>query len=705
MKNRQQKKNVIHPVTDEKQKTQRFFICTFLIVATLAIYWQVQNHEFLNFDDKLYVAENPNIQSGLTFENMVWALTESYAANWHPVTWVSHTLDLELYGLDPSGHHMTSLLIHIANTLLLFGVLMKMTGALWRSAMVAALFALHPINVESVAWIAERKNVLSTFFWFLTMWAYASYAKTPRVGVYLLVVLFLTLGLMAKPMLVTLPFVLILLDFWPLKRWGWEDMHTQEIKKLILEKIPLFALVVGASITTFVVQQSGDAVKSTELFSLYTRTSNALVSYLKYLGKMVWPQGLSVFYPHPGNSLSIWKALVCGLVLVGFTTWVVRRCRKRPYLAVGWFWYLGTLVPVIGIVQVGEQAMADRYMYIPLIGIFIAIVWGVSGWIKNGQQKLLLAFAGVSIFLLMVTTSAQVALWKNSITLFEHAISVTEMKSPHFTTVHNNLGNAYANEKRYEDAAIQYRQAIKIDPQYATAHNNLGQNLHRLKMYDEAIKHYQQAIRIKTNYAKAYNNFANTLAEQGNMEEALTYARKCVSIKPKYVYGIVTLGKILEELGELNEAKAYYMRALELDQNSFRNNLNYANVLNKMKKMAKAIPYYKKTIALKPSLMEAHYNLGNALGQEGQLDEAQRSFEKAITLDVKQPLPHYGLGIIYQRQGKNAKAIGELKQALLLNPNLKQAHHFLGEIYYEMGQEQKSIFHMKSAEKISEQKG
>jgi protein O-mannosyl-transferase len=608
-------------------------ISLFLMIATCVAYSQVLDHGFLNYDDTRYVTENTHITQGLTREGVTWAFTQSYASNWHPVTWLSHMLDFELYGLNPSGHHLTNLIFHIANTLLLFGVLFKMTGALWRSGLVAVLFALHPLNVESVAWIAERKNVLSTFFWFLTLWAYASYVKNKTIASYLLVVLFLALGLMSKPMLVTLPCVLLLLDFWPLKRWGLENTDKKILSRLILEKIPLFILVAGASVTTYIVQKGGGAMRSTEFSSLYFRIANAVVSYLEYLGKMLWPRGLSAFYPHPGHALSIAKILVCALLLIGITTWAVRAMRRAPYLAVGWFWYLGTLMPVIGLVQVGEQAMADRYMYIPLIGVFIAIAWGLPEWVKNYNQKLLPIVAGAVIPILMVLTWTQVSHWKNGITLFKHAISVTKNPSPSFVIAYNNLGHALASEQQYEEAIVQYRQAIKMNPHYSKAHNNLGHSLSELKLYDEAIEHYRQAISIETDYSEAYNNLANALGKKGKLKESVTYYNEAIRFKSDYAEAYFNLGVTLAQQNQIDEAIGQYRQALKINPGLVLAHNNLASMLGQRGDFQEAIKHYRQAITLDPGFAKGHNNLGTTLAQQGQFKEAMGHFERAIKID------------------------------------------------------------------------
>jgi protein O-mannosyl-transferase len=608
-------------------------ICLFLVIATFVAYSQVLDHGFLNFDDTRYVTENTHITQGLTREGVTWAFTQSYASNWHPMTWLSHMLDFELHGLDPSGHHLTNLFFHIANVLLLFGVLFKLTGALWRSGLVAVLFALHPLNVESVAWIAERKNVLSSFFWFLTLWAYANYAEKKKIASYLLVVLFLALGLMSKPMLVTLPCVLLLLDFWPLKRWGLENRDKIILSRLILEKIPLFILVAGASVTTYIVQKGGGAMRSTEFSSIYFRIANAIVSYLEYLGKMFWPRGLSVFYPHPGHALSIVKILVCALLLIGITTWVVRAMRRAPYLAVGWFWYLGTLVPVIGLVQVGEQAMADRYMYIPLIGIFIALAWGIPEWLKNGQQKFLPIVAGIVIPILMLLTWTQVSHWKNGITLFKHAISVTKNPSSSFVIAYNNLGHALVSEQRYEEAIIQYRQAIKMNPYYSKAHNNLGHSLSELKRYDEAIEHYQQAINIEAKYAEAYNNLANALGKKGKLKESVAYYNEAIRFKSDYAEAHFNLGVTLAQQGRIEKAISQYRNALKINPDFILAHNNLASMLGQRGKFLEAIEHYRQAIMLDPGFAKAHNNLGSTLAQQGRFEESIEHFERAIKID------------------------------------------------------------------------
>lgn len=368
-------------------------ISLFLVMAILAVYLQVRNHDFINFDDDLYVTINPHVQAGLTLDSITWAFTSTRASNWHPLTWLSHMLDCQIYGMNPGQHHLTNVLFHILNTLLLFFVFMRMTKDLWQSGFVAALFALHPLHVESVVWLAERKDVLSTFFWMLTLWSYVRYVERSGLNRYLPVLFFFILGLMAKPMLVTLPFVLLLLDYWPLKRFrlgssedGQDCRPERFYLGFIWEKIPLFLLSAGSSVITYMVQKSSGAVSTLAVIPVHVRIANAIVSYVSYIGKMIWPHNLTILYPYL-KSIIYWQVVGAGLLLAVITVVVFRMMKTKPYVAVGWFWFLGTLVPVIGLVQVGLQAMADRYTYVPLIGLFIMVAWGVPDILGKWRYK------------------------------------------------------------------------------------------------------------------------------------------------------------------------------------------------------------------------------------------------------------------------------------------------------------------------------
>jgi len=546
------------------------------MVATFCIYSQVQDHEFINFDDDLYITNNLNVKAGLTSESVKWAFTNFNAAFWFPVTWFSYMLDYQLYGSHAKGYLLTNLFFHIANSLLLFLVLFRMTGAIWQSAFVAAMFAFHPLNVESVAWAAERKNVLSTLFWLLTMWAYIHYAEKPTIKRHGLVFLFFTLGLMSKSMLVTLPFALLLLDYWPLRRLKFEQERggnetsekntakRSEVFRLVLEKIPLFLLSVVFSIINFIA-----ATKSLQAFSvpLKERIIHSLITYLAYLQKMFWPSKLSSFYPYPENALSVTQGIFCGMVLVGITFISIKLIRKAPYFTVGWFWYLGTLVPAIGIfVQTGGQAMADRYAYVPLIGIFIIVAWGLPELMAKWRhkKKVLSISAGILIPTLMVMTWTQVGHWENSITIFKHTIRVTDKTYPTFAQVHNSLGFALVAEGKNEEAISHYKMAIKLKPDYADAYNNLGIALQREGKNSEAISHYKMAIGLKPDYALAHNNLGVVLFNAKMTEEAIDYFKEAIRIRPDYAKAYNNLGSALFVERKIEEAISHYKMAIKL---------------------------------------------------------------------------------------------------------------------------------------------
>ena len=552
-------------------------ICIFLMLATFFIYAQVQDHEFTNFDDAILCCLEV-YADGFNIKNVQWAFTTFSTGNWFPVTWLSYMLDYQLYGSDAKGYLLTNLFFHIINSLLLFLLLFRMTGKLWQSAFVATLFAFHPLNVESVAWAAERKNVLSTLFLLLTIWAYFRYAEKRTFKTYSLVFLFFTLGLMSKSMLVTLPFALLLLDYWPLRRLELrQEKDSNKISEkhiamrsqnlwLVLEKIPLFILTVGLSIVTYIAQKSFGNMNYTENLTFSTRLNNAMVSYLEYLRNMVWPEKLGMFYPHPGNTLVIWKGILCGIALIGITIISIRLIRKAPYFAVGWFWYLGTLLPVIGIVQIGGQAMADRYAYVPLIGIFIVVAWGVPELISNWRfkEKVLSFASGIIISALMITTWEQVSYWKNSITLFKHAISIANKKHPNLAIIHNNLGIALFDKQKNEEAIFHYKMSIKLKPSHTLAYYNLGVIFFSEGKVEEAISQYKIAIKLNPNYTSAHYNLGVVLFSGGRFEEAITQYKIAIKLNPNLTSAHYNLGVVLLQKGKIEEAVYYFREALKL---------------------------------------------------------------------------------------------------------------------------------------------
>jgi tetratricopeptide (TPR) repeat protein len=597
----------------EANKTLKIAICIFLAVSTFAVYSQVQDHEFINYDDDKYVTNNEYVKAGFTRDSVGWALTTSYNSNWHPMTWLSHMLDAQLFGPNSKGHHLTNLLFHIANVLLLFLVLLRMTGALWQSGFVAALFALHPLNVESVAWVAERKNVLSTFFWLLTMWAYIRYAQKTNLKRYSLVILFFAMGLMSKPMLVTLPFVLLLLDYWPLRRLQ-SDRRTA-ISRLVYEKIPLLVLVAGSVVTTLTVQKMGGALGSLNAFPIQERVINALVSYWLYLQKMIWPGGLAIFYAHPENTLSVWKGLATAALLALVTTAAIRLARRAPYFAVGWFWYLGTLIPVIQLVQTGSIAMADRYAYVPLIGIFIIIAWGLPELLAKWRlrSRILTIAAGIWISTLMLMTWNQVSHWKNSITIFSHAIEVTDIEYPDFLLAHNNLANALLAEGRTGKAISHYKMAINLMPDYAVNHNHLANALFAEQKTEEAISHFKMAIELMPDYAIAHNNLGTVLLAEQKTEEAISHYKTAVKLLPDYATAHYNLGFALMKEKKTGEAIFHFKMAIQLEPNNTNAHSNLGNALLAEQKTKEAISHYKIAINLKPDNPLALQNFKMAL--------------------------------------------------------------------------------------------
>jgi len=604
-------------------------ISLFLILMIVMIYGQVGSFDFVNWDDGLYVTENVYVQKGLSEEGFIWAFTTSHAGNWHPITWLSHMLDCELYGLNPAGHHYTNIAFHIANTLFLFFILFRMTGALWKSAFVAALFATHPLHVESVAWVSERKDVLSTFFGLLMIGAYYRYIKAPDVKNYLLVILFLSLGLMSKPMLVSFPFVLLLLDFWPLKRIRFKNNYDQQsersacygskgIFQLIVEKIPLFIIAVIFCILTFIIQRSGGVMVPLQALSLKTRIANALISYVSYVLKAIWPQNLAYYYPYSIGTFSVWQ--ICGAILLitSVILGAIYLSRQYPYVPVGLFWYFGTLVPVIGLVQVSSQAMADRYTYIPLIGLFIVIVWGVPDILKKWHYRKIFPFVSAIIILSALTTRAffQTSHWKNSIALFENAVKIDENNNHAL----NNLATALADKGRYDEAFMYLSRTLKMDPQRkdvrmnlanilfirgkpdeaiskyreilqtdsedADVHYNLACVLSSQKKYDEAMLHYKETLRIDPEYSKAYYNLGNILLNHGKVKEAITCFAEVIKFSPDYVQAYNMVGCILFRQGKFNKAKVFFLEAVQIDPNysEARKNLETLNkVLTKNK--------------------------------------------------------------------------------------------------------------------------
>jgi protein O-mannosyl-transferase len=665
-------------------KHRNILVCLFLVMATLAVYWQVQNFHFVNFDDGKYIYENHHVQEGLTLKSITWAFTTFHASNWHPLTWLSHMLDYQFYGMNPGWHHLTNLFFHIANTLLLFFVFRKMTGSLWQSAFIAALFALHPLHVESVVWVSERKDVLSTFFWMLTMWSYIWYVENPVAYRYVLVFLFFAIGLMSKPMLVTLPFVLLLLDYYPLNRFKFQpsdgsanSQQRSNTLRLTLEKTPLFALAAMSSAITFYAQKKGGAVTSLEMYPFKVRIANALVSYVTYIGKMIYPSKLAVLYPHPGM-LPWWEIAGACFLLVSISLLAIRVVKQSPYFAVGWLWYLGTLVPVIGLVQVGSQSMADRYTYVPLIGLFIIVACGVPELVKQWRYRKigLTTLATVFLTILMAMTWKQVGYWENGITLFEHALKVTSNNH----VAHNNLGLALDKQGHTAEAIEHYLQALRIKPDLEEAHNNLGLALDKQGHTAEAIEHYLQALRIKPDYAKAHNNLGLALDKQGHTAEAIEHYSQALRIKPDFAEAHYNLGLALDKQGHTAEAIEHYLQALRIKPDFAEAHYNLGLALKDEGRTDEAIDHYLQALRIKPDYAEAHYNMGNVLYMQKRIDEAIDHYLLALRIKPDYTETHNNLGLALKDEGRTDEAIDHYLQALRIKPDYEKAQYNLNEV-------------------------
>ncbi len=508
--------------------------CVILASVTFLVYWPVLQAEFVNYDDIEYVVENRHLQEGPLLKKMGWALSSFYASNWHPLTWWSHLLDIQLFAFSPSGHHAVNILLHIMNACLLFYIFYRMSGNIAAGALVALLFTIHPINVESVAWISERKNVLSTLFWIVAMIFYFFYTQKPMIGRYLAVFLAMLLGLMAKQMLVTLPLVLLLMDYWPLKRVRWPKgqhlLHVrawnQTVWPLIREKIPLFILSFLGGIVAFLAQQQGGAMKSLSSLTLLQRTANAAIAYVKYLGHCFWPMKLAVMYPHPGAKIQAVWAIVSFLFII-FITLIAWFCRKRaPFMIVGWLWFLITLLPVIGLIQIGGQAMADRYAYVPFIGLFLIVSFG---WLFLPLKAVIRwSLVAVVMVFLGMRTYQQAGVWRNSLTLFKHAVQVTQNNG----LAHLNLGVALAEAKQYEPAIYHFQEVVRIEPEDDSGYNNLGYVYLQLNRLDEAERCLLKALTLDRLNVAAHNNLGKVLVAKAKYAEAVHHFKIATQLMP-----------------------------------------------------------------------------------------------------------------------------------------------------------------------------
>jgi protein O-mannosyl-transferase len=581
-------------------KKRNPLVCLLLAVITLALYNPVNHHPFVNYDDDRYVTGNPHVRQGLTLDTIRWSLTSTEQANWHPLTWMSHALDCSLFGLNPAGHHFTSVLIHTINVVLLYLLLIWSTGRLGPSIFVAALFAVHPLNVESVAWVAERKNLLCTLFFFLTLWAYGWYAQNPGWRRYLAVTVVFAMALAAKPMVITLPFVLLLLDYWPLKRDespGVSNSPPIRWPALVPEKLPLLILSLASAVITMRAQRAGGAVRSITQFSLGVRVANAVTAYSTYLWKAVWPARLAPLYPHPGDSLSFRRILLAALTLIAISV-LVFRFRGCRYLPVGWLWFLGTLVPVIGLVQIGDAAMADRYAYIPLIGMFVMISFGIADCAQKKQTKALLAVPAVlALLALAATTYRQIGYWKTSEDLWSHALAVTRNNF----IAEDNLGGALILEGKDEQAYPHFAAGARINPRDPMSRSNLGTYFQTHNQTGEAVAEYEAAVQLTSDPGLRARTYAN-------------------------------LGAAQFALGEDEKSQMSFEQSLRLNPHLSAPWFGLGLLARKQGKLQEAIDYMQYSINVQPTA-GAYFELGQTFVQAGQIDMARGAYRQALRID------------------------------------------------------------------------
>lgn len=730
-----------------------------LVCVTVAVFWPVVGFDFFNYDDPAYFSENYRVLQGLTLDNILWAFRTTDVSSWYPLTWLSFMLDVSLFGKGPAGPHLVNLILHTINTLLVFLLLRRMTGSAWRSALVAGLFAIHPLHVESVAWIAERKDVLSTFFGLLSLIFYARYAETlNRKAVeplnrrhdstihrlngstinYCLAFLFFALGLLSKPMLVTLPFVLLLLDYWPLCRISDFGFRISDLKRwitrhssLLLEKVPFLSLGMLAGLVTLLVHQKTGAVTSLAEFPFGLRVQNAFVAYARYLGKTFWPVNLAVPYPHPGR-WPLWLVVLGILLVVGLSAVAILIGRRYRYVFTGWFWFFGMLLPVIGIIQWGSHSLGDRFTYVPLIGLFVALVWGAAEVWRRWNLPTAGAWAAAAVILVACAwrTTNQLWLWQDSETLFRHAIAVTENNevalsnlgvclaargktdeaisfyqralalNPLSGETLGNLAVALTEKGRHAEAFAYYRAAIEQMPRKALLHLNYGNVLLDMDRVSEAVEAFSEAVRCEPDNPRAHNDLGRALALQGRFEEAVRCYASALKLNPKYAEAHHNWGLALAEQGRMAEAVEHYQAALRLDPNFIEIHHSLGTALTALGKPDEAIAHFRSLLKYKPDHARALEHLGIALAAKGQLNQAVESFRDALRYTTNSANIRYNLGNVLVMQQRLEEAAREFREAVRLDPGHAHARCNLGNVLADMGRRDEAIIELREAARL-----
>jgi tetratricopeptide (TPR) repeat protein len=703
-------------VLGDRQRRVLLWLCLFLIVSIIAVYIRTVGFDFVDYDDPLCVSGNPEVMGGLRWDSIKWAFTTAYRGNWIPLTWLSLMVDAELFGANAAGFHIVNVTFHIANTVLLFLVLRRYSKVLWPSFFVAAFFGLHPLHVESVAWVTERKDVLSTLFWMLTMLAYVQYTAKPTVRRYVTMIILYALGLMAKPMLVTLPFVLLVMDYWPLQRlYAGSTAGGVSMRRLILEKAPLFVLSVVSSVVAFFAQKSGGAMSGFSVVSFGQRIGNAFISYCNYILKMFWPVRLAALYPYSKEALCIWKVIAAVVVLLAVTA-IVILLRRRRYLLAGWLWYVGTLVPVIGFVQVGAQSMADRYTYVPLTGIFIMLTWLAGDIVGKWRYKTVsVCLAGsVLISVLGILTFRQVGYWRDSVTLFSRASSVTADD----LFIRERLGTFFAEKGDIDSAMREFEIVLKADPNYFFVRRYLGILFTKKGDFDSAMRELEIVLKANPDDFFARSYVAMIFAEKGDLDSAMREFEIVLKANPRDVETLCNIGRGLTLQGNTDRAIEYYNRVLAIVPGHSDAYYALASIQAKKGQFERAIDLYRDGIRCNPQDGRLHGGLGSLFLQTGRVDEALielqqavklkedsavyvnlgaaelakgnskkaiEHFERAVQLNPANAVAHYNLGNGYLSQARLTEAVGQYKEVIRINPKYAKAYSNLAAAFAQMG--------------------